>query len=145
MNLTAIGLTGQSVMFKFALAEGARVFDYTVFRNVSVIIIAAIQLSCAGLNPVKTFPWADKKQILLGRIIAGQSNFVLFNYTLNFVPLTLMMIIFRTNSFWTSILAYCFFNEKMTLLEIIAMLLCFGSMVTITVTRDASESQDELA
>ena len=32
----------------------------------------------------------------------------------------------------------------MILLEIIAMFLCFGSMITITVTRDASGDQDEL-
>ena len=51
------------------------------------------------------------------------------------------MIIFQTGTFYISIIAYFAFNEKMIPCEVIAMLICFAGMVTVTVsgTRNASE------
>ena len=42
MNLCAFGAASQSVFFKLAIAEGARVFDYQLFRGLAVITCAAI-------------------------------------------------------------------------------------------------------
>mmetsp|Transcript_2371 Transcript_2371/g.3266 ORF Transcript_2371/g.3266 Transcript_2371/m.3266 type:complete len:262 (+) Transcript_2371:399-1184(+) len=71
--------------------------------------------------------------------------FFLFNFCLNLIPLTFQMIIFQTGTFWTSILAYCVFSEKMIPLEIISMLLCFGGMVTITIagSKNATDEASE--
>ena len=51
------------------------------------------------------------------------------------------MIIFQTGTFYISIIAYFAFNEKMIPCEVIAMLVCFAGMVTVTVsgTRNAAE------
>ena len=44
------------------------------------------------------------------------------------------MIIFQTGTFYISIIAYFAFNEKMIPCEVIAMLVCFAGMVTVTVS-----------
>lgn len=44
------------------------------------------------------------------------------------------MIIFQTGTFWISLIAYFAFNEKIIPVEIIAMLICFAGMVTVTVS-----------
>ena len=44
------------------------------------------------------------------------------------------MIIFQTGTFYISIIAYFAFNEKMIPCEVIAMLICFAGMVTVTVS-----------
>ena len=50
------------------------------------------------------------------------------------MPLTFQMIIFQTGTFYISIIAYFAFNEKMIPCEVIAMLVCFAGMVTVTVS-----------
>ena len=61
------------------------------------------------------------------------------------MPLTFQMIIFQTGTFWISIIAFFAFNEKIIPVEIIAMLICFAGMVTVTVTgsRNANASEPE--
>ena len=133
MNLFAVGGVGQALFFKLAMAEGARVFDYQVFRNVGLLIVAAIQMACSKLGPVRSFPWAGHTSTLFWRCLTGQVCFFLFNFCLQLVPLTLQLIVFQTGTFWTSILAYCVFSEQMIPLEIVSMLVCFAGMVTITI------------
>lgn len=53
------------------------------------------------------------------------------------------MIIFQTGTFWTSILAYCCFSEKMIPLELIAMAICFAGMITITVSGSKQAVNEE--
>ena len=65
--------------------------------------------------------------------MTDQISFLLFNYCLSLVPLTLQIVIFRTSTFWTSILAFFVFREKIIPFEILSMLICFAAMVTMTV------------
>ena len=46
MNLYAIGAISQSVIFKIASAAGAQVIDYQVFRNLGLLFVAGIELTC---------------------------------------------------------------------------------------------------
>lgn len=76
--------------------------------------------------------------------MTGQVAFFLFNLCLNLIPLTFQMIIFQTGSFWTSILAFIFFKEMLLPVEIGAMIVCFGAMITMTLTSAKySASQDD--
>lgn len=93
MNLFAIGGTGQSVMFKLAASAGAAVIDYQVFRNLGILLVSSIELSCIKRNPYTEFPWPDK-HALLWRCLTGQLCFFLYNFSLNLIPLTFTSIIF---------------------------------------------------
>lgn len=114
-----------------------------MFRSLSVLITAVIQLSCSKMNPLKDFPWSEHGKTLVWRCILGQFVFVVFNFCLKLVPLTFQMIIFQTSTFWISILAYCFLSETMLPLEIISMIISFAAMVVITVTGASNASEIE--
>ena len=70
-------------------------------------------------------------------------TFFLFNFCLKLVPLTLQTVLFQTGTFWISILACACFAEPIIPLELLSMLICFGAMVTITVSSTASGETDE--
>ena len=59
------------------------------------------------------------------------------------MPLTFQMIIFQTGTFWISIIAFFAFNEKIIPVEIIAMLICFAGMVTVTVSGSKNANANE--
>ena len=48
------------------------------------------------------------------------------------IPITVVLILFNTGSFWTSIIAYFTFGEPIYAIEIIAMIISFASLVTMT-------------
>ena len=58
--------------------------------------------------------------------------------------MTFLTIIYQTCTFWTSILAFCVFGERMIPLELIAMVICFVCMITITFlgSKQADEDSD---
>ena len=142
MNLMALGAVGQNIFFKLAASKGAQVSDYQVLRNASIFVVASLQLACSRINPIKAFPWSDKKWVLFWRCVAGQLVFFLFNICLTLVPLTLQQIVFQTGTFWTSILAFCVFGERLIALELVSMTICFIGMIVITIS--GSKQADEL-
>lgn len=70
MNIFALGNTGNAVIFKMATARGAEVVDYHLFRNISILLVAAIQSSTLGINVFKQFP-KTYKWTLIFRAIFG--------------------------------------------------------------------------
>ena len=59
------------------------------------------------------------------------------------IPLTFAMVIFQSSSFWTSLLACCIFKEPLFMVEMIAMVVCFGGMVTITLSGAKASASTE--
>jgi len=70
-------------------------------------------------------------------------TFFLFNFCLNLVPLTIQTVLFQTGTFWISILACACFAEPIIPIELVAMIICFGAMVTITVASTSSDDEGE--
>ena len=87
MNLFAAGAVSQSVIFRIASAEGAKVIDYQIFRNMSLLFLSSIELGCIKRSPIAEFP-SDYKQTLFWRCLTGQMCFFLFNVCLSLIPLT---------------------------------------------------------
>ena len=58
------------------------------------------------------------------------------------IPFTLLVILFQTSPFWTSILAYKFNNEPLYKVEVIGMILCFVAVVFITI--DENDSKEKI-
>ena len=133
MNLCVFGGAVQSVLFKLAAAEGARVLDYELLKGISVVCCAYIQCRCQKSSPISSFPWSDLKWTLFWRSFSGMLTFFTFNFSLSLMPLTFQIIIFQTGTFWISIISYLAFGEKIAPVEIIAMVICFANMVTVSV------------
>ena len=71
------------------------------------------------------------KSKILVRCLSGQTNILLLYVAAPMAPLALLMVLWQTNPFWISILAYLMLNEPIMKLEIISMLFCFGAVVVI--------------
>ena len=125
-----------------ATKEGAEVIDYQVFRNLSILFFSGIEMSCLKQNPC-TAQLFGQKHTLLWRCLTGQMAFFMFNTCLMLIPLTFQMIIFQTASFWTSILAYFIFKEPLLPFEMIAMVICFSGMITITLSGSSAAAEDD--
>ena len=46
MLVGGIGMLGNAIFFKMAAEKGARVYDYQVFRNLSLLLFSSIQMAC---------------------------------------------------------------------------------------------------
>ena len=67
----------------------------------------------------------------------------MLNLAVPLAPLSLIMVFMQTSPFWVSILAYCLLSEPIYRLEIVAMLICFGAVVTIAMqVRKAENAAD---
>ena len=70
MNIFAAGAVGQSIVFKLATAEGAKVIDYQIFRNLSILCFSGVELCCIKRNPIAEFP-TSYKHTLFWRCMTG--------------------------------------------------------------------------
>lgn len=66
------------------------------------------------------------------RALLGWLITFLINAVLTMIPFTLLVILFQTSPFWTSIMGYSINGEPLYMVEIIGMILCFVAVVAIT-------------
>lgn len=71
--------------------------------------------------------------LMLVRNIAGVVGFTALVYALKLLPMGLYMVLNNTSPFISTSLSYCFLNEKMKNVELIAMMVSFGAVVMIAV------------
>lgn len=81
----------------------------------------------------------EVKKKLLFRAFLGFTVTLLTNACLSLIPFSLLVIIFQTSPFWTSLLSYKFNNEPLYAVEIVGMILCFVGVCFITM----SEADDQ--
>jgi len=131
--LYCLAYIGLSVIFKYLLTQGVRVGEFTLFRNIANFIFVCFLAKFQNTPLVTAFPH-DKKYTLLLRSIFGTAGFALYIYNLALIPMWLLLIIFQTNPFWSSVLAHFFTKDKVTVYEIIGMFICFAGVIMITVS-----------
>lgn len=61
---------------------------------------------------------------------------LLINLSLTMIPFALLVVIFQTSPFWTSILSYYINKEPIYPIELAGMLVCFLAVLTITFNED---------
>ena len=83
----------------------------------------------------------DKKYSLLFRSIGGHLNFFLMSIGVSMLPMSLAIVCFMSSPFWVSIIARIWLKEKIILLEIIGMIICFSMVGAIAI--DAKLQEDE--
>lgn len=100
------------------------------FRNVLIGFIAAVQLWYWKINPIKAVKRHQYKDLII-RIIAGQLTFGLVNFAFSLIAIGTAMVLFETSPFWVSILSCLILREKVLLLEIVGIFVCFGGVVML--------------
>lgn len=121
--MVCVTLAAQAIVFKMAAKEGANIFDYQVFRGLSVLILAVIVLGFKRLNP---FDVEKSQGILLNyRALIANLAFVFLNLAIPLIPVSFAMIIFQTYPLWIGILSFAVNGEMVSISEIIGLIVCF--------------------
>lgn len=134
MNLFALSATVQGAMFKYVAKEGVSVIEFSLFRNIWIGGFALIQMCYKKMNPFKDFPRSLVKDLII-RSMAGQTTFVLLNYSVTLLPMSTALILMQTNPFWISILACLLLKEQIRMIEILGIFACFGGVVMIAMSK----------
>ena len=75
--------------------------------------------------------------LLLGRSVIGYAGYTMMTFGVNMVPLSVQNTLYNTAPIWASILGYCFLNEGISMFESIALILSFGAVACIALSKDS--------
>ena len=67
--------------------------------------------------------------------MAGQITFAILNYSFTLLPMGTATILIQTNPFWISILACVLLREKIRLIDILGIFVCFGGVTMIAMSK----------
>ena len=68
------------------------------------------------MEPFEALP-SDKRKVMIGRAFFGFAVSLLINESLELIPFSLLVILFQTNPFWTSILSFLVNGEQIHTVE----------------------------
>ena len=89
-----IGNTIQSIIYKIlALEHKITLMEYTLLRNLAILVIAIVVLIVKNIEPFEAVP-SDKRLIMLGRVFFGFSVSLLISEALELIPFSLLVILF---------------------------------------------------
>mmetsp|Transcript_31339 Transcript_31339/g.38829 ORF Transcript_31339/g.38829 Transcript_31339/m.38829 type:complete len:140 (+) Transcript_31339:361-780(+) len=138
MNLFALSATVQGVIFKAIAKDGVSIIEFSFLRNVWIGGLAAMQMCCQKTNPFKGFPKHLIKDLVI-RSLSGQITFALMNVAVTLLPMSTAMILFQMNPFWIATLACLMLGEKIRLIEVVGIFVCFGGVVMIALSKANEE------
>ena len=141
MNGFVICATFSSVTYKLLESkEKIGLWDWTLLRNLLILLFALIGLAIKRINPFKAVPRA-KWVVLLGRVVSSCLMNIFMNMSLELIPYSLFVVLYQTSPFMTSILSYCVNGEKITCVEALGMVLSFIAVSCIAYSAEQSAEQ----
>ena len=143
INGFVIGATFQSVIYKvLALEDKIGLWDWTLLRNLLILILAMIGLAIKRINPFKAVPRA-MWGVLFGRVVTSTLLNMFMNVSLELIPYSLLVVLYQTNPFMTSILSYFLNGEKINKIEALGMVLSFTAVGFIAYSAEQSAEVEE--
>ena len=131
MNLYCVFNTVQSVIYKLlVLQQKVTLLEYVVIRNLVVVLFSIALLTTMHIDPWITLP-SDKRAIVVARGMTGVVTVLLINWSLELIPFSLMVILFQTTPFWTSVLSFFVNKEPIFPVDLVGMILCFVAVLII--------------
>lgn len=143
INFYCIANTAQCVLYKIMSTRGVDLLEYTLFRNLTIIAIAIFLLVRQRRDPVQAGIAMDhetRKKLLL-RAFLGYVITLLINMCLTMISFSLLVILFQTSPFWTSLLSYYYNGEPILMVEIAGMTACFVAVIIITMSEDSNQNE----
>ena len=122
--------------------SGVTLGDCAIMRSAIQFFLCFPMLYIAKKNPIRDFP-KGKCCLVAMRSLLGTSGFLGITITLMLIPLSLNAILFNLSPFWISILAWIVNKDKMSIVEIVAMVLCFLGVIGITFGGQDKDEQSE--
>ena len=130
-----------TAILKIALNEkGVHPLDMCLIRTLFMLVgssILAYMMKASFIVEKNDVPF------LLLRCLFGTIGFTSITYGVAMVPLVVQNTIFNTAPFWASILGWVINKEKITTLEIIALILSFGGVFCVTFAGHNKKNESE--
>ena len=117
---------------------GVAVLDISFFRSIALMAMSLPQVLRKGISPVKEVP-SEMRTTLIVRSIIGQIGFLAYNFALTILPFSTMFVIINSAPIFTSVLAFYMVNEPIMKTEIIAIIVCFSSVLLISFGKQDKE------
>ncbi len=134
MNLFAFAQSTQAVLFKAIAKDGVSVIEFVFSRNIFIGGSAAIIMCFIKKNPIKELPralyWDMFFRSFVGHVCVG-----LLNLSVTYLPMGTAMILFQMNPFWIALLACIVLRERIRLIEIVGIFICFGGVIMISLSK----------
>ena len=67
--------------------------------------MSIVLLVLKNIEPFEALP-SNQRLVMFGRSVFGISNSLLINFSIELIPLSLLIIIYQTYPFWASILSF---------------------------------------
>ena len=134
-NLACIGGASTGVFFKKAAISGVSVIEFWFFSNLFVSIASTLQLLYRKMNPFKGMTKTILKDIIV-RTVSGQSAFILLFQSVTLLPISTSNILFNLYPFWINILACILLRERLQIINILGIIICFGGVVMMAVSKN---------
>ena len=139
INIYALCATGFGASFKVAAEEGVSVLDFSFYRSSMLLLFIQPIIHCiTKKHPVKDLP-RNLACLMVTRSLCGISAVILMSYTITLLPLSVYFVLFNLAPFWTSFLGYLINGEAIYAIEIVAMVLCIGCVVGISLGKSDTE------
>ena len=147
MNFFSIFVIANGSTFKIVHNTfGFRILDYLFLRNISMAIVTLILIWVTRADVWK-LPETQSKNttiaLLVIRSLAGHVSFLAGQYSFLFAPVSILVVICTTNTFFISILAYVVNGEVMQRFEIGGLILCFVAVCCLSLTVNKRPAETE--
>ena len=103
-------------------------------RNIFIGGSAAIIMCVIKKNPIKMLPRRLYRDMFI-RSLAGHFFVAFLNLSVTYLPMSTAMILFQLNPFWIAILACLVLRERIRLIEIVGIFVCFGGVIMISLSK----------
>ena len=141
INLFSVSIVMTSVIFKQLKHAGVTVLDYQFYRIFTIFVLSAIVVSCRQQNPFGKIPQGRQCTMLLLIIFALTAVFI-FYAALAMAPLTIINVIIKLDSFIVLVLGYCINNEKINPSIVVSMIICFASILAMTLSAKKETNEE---
>ena len=105
-------------------------------------MLATITILIEKRHPIREFP-TDFKLTLWIRVCLGQIAYLLFYTAVAMVPLTLINVISKLEAFFVFILGYLINGERIVPIEVLGILICFGTVVVLSMTDNEEDVETD--
>lgn len=107
-------------------------------RTVGVLSVHIISLAICKKGwrfPREDLPW------VVTRNISGTIVILSMVFAMQYLPMGIYQIIYNTSPFWASLLAFFFLQERLKLVEIVAMIFSFTLIMLLFISKTQQPAQ----
>ena len=142
MNLFAILMPLYQILVKIATTKKqVNPLDVIVMRTFACMVGGAI-ITKVG-NDFSFYVKPNQRWDIFIRSLIGTIGHMSMTYGIKFVPLVIVNILYNTAPFWTCILAWCLIGEKLSSLQILALVVSFFGICLVSLSSSMAEEEDE--